>query len=110
MGGQKSRASVEAPGIETIKEDVVLKYDDPPGTSLQSFTQTGHVGFKHALLDILGMPFDNDKFNPAGQADFIELAHRRLSPVFPFFDRNAVNAIEKIPDTVLIHHFMTGYV
>jgi len=61
------------------------------------------VGFIHALLDIPGMTFDDDKFNPTGQTDFIELTRRRLPPVFTFFDRNAVNAIEKIPTTGLFH-------
>jgi len=98
---------VEATGIKTIKEDVIFKYDDAPCTGLQALTQTGYVGFIHALLDILGMTFDDDKFNPAGQTDFIELTRRRLPPVFTFFDRNAVNAIEKIPTTGLFRHFIT---
>ena len=107
MGGQKSCALVEAPGIKTIKEDVIFKYDYAPCSGLQAFTQTGHVGFIHTLLDIVGMTFDDDKFNPAGQTDFIELPRRRLPPVFTFFDRNAVNAIEKIPTTGLCRHFIT---
>ncbi len=65
------------------------------------------MGFIHALLDIRGMAFDDDKFNPAGQTDFIELNRRRLPPVFPFFDRDAVNAIEKIPTTGLCCHIIT---
>ncbi|MBE0557830.1 MAG: hypothetical protein IH628_11415 [Proteobacteria bacterium] len=94
------------PGIKTIEDDIIFKYDDGPCTGLQTFTQTGHVGFIHPLLDIRGMAFDDDEFNLTGKADFIELPHRRLPPVLPFFDRNAVDAIEKVPPTCLFRHFM----
>ena len=65
------------------------------------------MGFIHALLDIPGMTFDDDKFDLIGQTDFIELPHHRLPPVFTFFDRDAVDAIEKIPTTCLFRHFIT---
>ena len=45
MVGQKSCALAEAPGIETIEEDVILKYDDALCAGLQAFTKARHVGF-----------------------------------------------------------------
>ncbi len=55
------------------------------------------------MLDIPGMTFDKDEFNPAGQTYFIELNRRRLPSVFTSFEGDAIDAIEKIPTAGLFY-------
>jgi len=82
---------------ESVKNNVIFKYDHGLRIGMDCLSHTLHVGFMYPLFIVDRVSFDNDKLDPLRQADSAELFPSLLTPVFALSQRDAIDLVKKGP-------------
>ena len=93
----KINALLKALRTESVKYNIVFKYNDLLGAGLQPVFDARHMRFENSLFRIMGMLSDDMEFDMIQKTNFFELDLSLLTPVQTLIQRDAVDLVEIIP-------------
>jgi len=82
---------------ESVKNDIVFKYDHGLRIGMDCLSHTLHMGFMYSLFIVGRVFFYNDKLDPVRQSDVAELSPGLLTPVCALIQRDAIDLVKKGP-------------
>ena len=82
---------------ESVKNDIIFKYEHGLRIGSDSLPHALHVGFIYSLFIVGRVFLDYDKLDPIRQANAAELSPGLAAPVCALVQRDAIDLVKKGP-------------